>query len=136
DQPLRWLQGVRLRPRRWPPRPGRLRHDGRQQVSPTASRSTGTRSTASRSTASRSTGTRSTGTRSTGTDARVDVRKTYKLYIGGKFPRSESGRSYEVVDGRGAFLANAAQGSRKDARDAVVAARGAFAGWAGATAYN
>jgi acyl-CoA reductase-like NAD-dependent aldehyde dehydrogenase len=67
---------------------------------------------------------------------RLDVRKTYKLYIGGAFPRSESGRSYEVVDGRGRFLANAAQGSRKDARDAVVAARGAFAGWAGATAYN
>lgn len=77
-----------------------------------------------------------TATPSTGTGARVDVRKTYKLYIGGAFPRSESGRSYEVVDGRGRFLANAAQGSRKDARDAVVAARGAFAGWAGATAYN
>ncbi|NNM46462.1 aldehyde dehydrogenase family protein [Knoellia koreensis] len=69
-------------------------------------------------------------------DERLDVRKTYKLYIGGKFPRSESGRSYEVTDSRGKFLANAAQGSRKDARDAVVAARGAFAGWAGATAYN
>ncbi|WP_270886381.1 aldehyde dehydrogenase family protein [Pedococcus sp. 5OH_020] len=69
-------------------------------------------------------------------DTRVDVRKTYKLYIGGKFPRSESGRSYEVVDHRGRFLANAAQGSRKDARDAVVAARAAFAGWAGSTAYN
>ena len=70
--------------------------------------------------------------------ARVDVRKTYKLYIGGKFPRSESGRSYAVVSqGRSqTFLANAAQGSRKDVRDAVVAARGAFAGWAGATAYN
>jgi acyl-CoA reductase-like NAD-dependent aldehyde dehydrogenase len=64
------------------------------------------------------------------------VRKTYKLYVGGAFPRSESGRSYEVsgVDGR--FLANAAQASRKDARDAVVAARKAFAGWSGATAYN
>ncbi len=74
----------------------------------------------------------------TTTPARLDVRKTYKLYIGGKFPRSESGRSYEVYSaGRSpAFLANAAQGSRKDARDAVVAARGAFAGWAGATAYN
>ncbi len=72
----------------------------------------------------------------TATDARVDVRKTYKLYIGGKFPRSESGRSYEVVDGRGRFLANASQGSRKDARDAVVAARAAFPKWAGATAYN
>ena len=73
-------------------------------------------------------------------DPRVDVRKTYKLYIGGAFPRSESGRSYAVhsTGGRGAprFLANAAQGSRKDARDAVVAARGAVAGWAGATANN
>ena len=79
--------------------------------------------------------------------ARVDVRKTYKLYIGGKFPRSESGRSYEVFatasgSGRGSaarapkFLANAAMGSRKDARDAVVAARKAQPGWAGATAYN
>lgn len=72
----------------------------------------------------------------------VEVRKTYKLYIGGKFPRSESGRSYAVHAapsraGRpGSFLANAAAGSRKDARDAVVAARGAVAGWAGATAYN
>lgn len=70
--------------------------------------------------------------------ARVDVRKTYKLYIGGAFPRSESGRSYEVsTAGRSPkFLANAAQGSRKDARNAVVAARGALAGWSGATAYN
>jgi acyl-CoA reductase-like NAD-dependent aldehyde dehydrogenase len=70
------------------------------------------------------------------TDARLEVRKTYKLYVGGAFPRSESGRSYEVTDSRGAFLANAAQGSRKDARDAVVAARKAVGGWAGATAYN
>jgi acyl-CoA reductase-like NAD-dependent aldehyde dehydrogenase len=77
-----------------------------------------------------------TAQRTATADTRLDVRKTYKLYIGGKFPRSESGRSYEVVDGRGKFLANAAQGSRKDARDAVLAARGAFAGWAGATAYN
>jgi acyl-CoA reductase-like NAD-dependent aldehyde dehydrogenase len=68
--------------------------------------------------------------------ARLDVRKTYKLAIGGKFPRSESGRSYEVVDAKGRFLANAAQASRKDARDAVVAARKAFAGWSAATAYN
>lgn len=68
--------------------------------------------------------------------ARVDVRKTYKLYVGGKFPRSESGRTYEVTSSRGAFLANAAQGSRKDARDAVRAARSAQPGWAGATAYN
>jgi acyl-CoA reductase-like NAD-dependent aldehyde dehydrogenase len=69
-------------------------------------------------------------------DARVSVAKTYKLYIGGAFPRSESGRSYPVGDSRGAFLANAAQASRKDARDAVVAARKAFPGWSGATAYN
>lgn len=67
---------------------------------------------------------------------RVDVRKTYKLYIGGAFPRSESGHSYEVTDSRGRFLANAAKASRKDARDAVVAARKAFPGWAGRTAYN
>ena len=81
--------------------------------------------------------------------ARVDVRKTYKLFIGGAFPRSESGRSYEVyaaptgsaTSRRSAsaaprFLANAAMGSRKDAREAVVAARGAFPKWSGATAYN
>jgi acyl-CoA reductase-like NAD-dependent aldehyde dehydrogenase len=67
---------------------------------------------------------------------RLEVRKTYKLYLGGKFPRSESGRSYQVNDAQGEFLANAAQGSRKDARDAVQAARSAFAGWSGATAYN
>ena len=97
---VRWLQGVRLRPRGRPPRPRGLRDDrGSSPVS-----------------------------------TRVDVRKTYKLYIGGQFPRSESGRSYEVyaappASRRGAttrppqFLANAAQGSRKDARDAVVAAR-------------
>jgi acyl-CoA reductase-like NAD-dependent aldehyde dehydrogenase len=67
---------------------------------------------------------------------RIEVRKTYKLYVGGKFPRSESGRSYEVTDRKGAFLGNVAKGSRKDARDAVVAARAAFPGWSGATAYN
>ncbi|CAL9675266.1 (Z)-2-((N-methylformamido)methylene)-5-hydroxybutyrolactone dehydrogenase [Actinosynnema sp. ALI-1.44] len=67
---------------------------------------------------------------------RISVAKTYKLYIGGAFPRSESGRSYPVTDTKGAFLANAAQGSRKDARDAVAAARKAFPGWSGATAYN
>jgi len=69
-------------------------------------------------------------------DARIDVRKTYKLYIGGAFPRSESGRTYDVLDAKGGFLANAARASRKDARDAVVAARAAFGGWSGATAYN
>ncbi len=67
---------------------------------------------------------------------RLEVRKTYKLYVGGAFPRSESGRSYEVLDGRGRLLANAARASRKDARDAVVAARKAGPAWSGATAYN
>ena len=68
--------------------------------------------------------------------ARVEVRKTYKLYIGGAFPRSESGRSYPVTAPSGRLLAHAAQASRKDLRDAVSAARKAFAGWSGATAYN
>ncbi|KJL44365.1 aldehyde dehydrogenase family protein [Microbacterium trichothecenolyticum] len=67
---------------------------------------------------------------------RLTVPKTYKLYIGGAFPRSESGRTYEVATPKGDFLANAALASRKDARDAVVAARGAVKGWSGATAYN
>jgi acyl-CoA reductase-like NAD-dependent aldehyde dehydrogenase len=67
---------------------------------------------------------------------RADVRKTYKLYIGGAFPRSESGRSYVVNDAKGRFWANASQASRKDARDAVKAARAAFGGWSGRTAYN
>lgn len=67
---------------------------------------------------------------------RLEVRKTYKLYIGGAFPRSESGRSYVVNNAKGKFLANASQASRKDARDAVVAARKAFGGWSGRTAYN
>lgn len=68
--------------------------------------------------------------------SRVDVRKTYKLYINGSFPRSESGRSYEVTDAKGNFVANAALASRKDARDAVTAARTAFNGWSHATAFN
>ncbi|MEV7285212.1 aldehyde dehydrogenase family protein [Streptomyces sp. NPDC093252] len=67
---------------------------------------------------------------------RLSVFKTYKLYVGGKFPRSESGRVYEVSDSKGKWLANAPLSSRKDARDAVVAARKAFGGWSGATAYN
>ncbi|WP_405143929.1 aldehyde dehydrogenase family protein [Sphaerisporangium sp. NBC_01403] len=68
--------------------------------------------------------------------SRLAVRKTYKLYIGGAFPRSESGRSYVVTSSKGDFLANASKASRKDARDAVSAARKAFPGWSGATAYN
>lgn len=67
--------------------------------------------------------------------SRIDVRKTYKLYVNGAFPRSESGRSYEVYDSKGRFLANAAQASRKDGRDAVSAARSAFKGWSHANPY-
>jgi acyl-CoA reductase-like NAD-dependent aldehyde dehydrogenase len=67
---------------------------------------------------------------------RLAVLKTYKLYVNGAFPRSESGRTYEVTDTKGHFLANAAWASRKDARDAVVAARGAFPKWSGTTAFN
>ena len=65
--------------------------------------------------------------------SRIDVRKTYKLYIGGEFPRTESGRAYEVFDARGRPLANACRGTRKDIRDAVRAARTAFPGWAART---
>lgn len=67
---------------------------------------------------------------------RLEVRKTLKLYLGGAFGRSESGRTYAVEDAAGEFWANAAAASRKDARDAVVAARGAWAGWSGRTPYN
>jgi len=67
---------------------------------------------------------------------RIEVRKTYKLYIGGAFPRTESGRSYVVTGSDGAPLANACRASRKDLRDAVRAARKAFPGWAGRTAMN
>jgi len=68
--------------------------------------------------------------------ARLTVLKTYKLFIGGAFPRSESGRSYPARTPDGDLLANAARASRKDVRDAVKAARGAFGRWSGATAYN
>ena len=66
----------------------------------------------------------------------VAVSKTYKLFIGGAFPRSESGRTYQAHDNKGAFMANAALGSRKDLRDAVVAARKGYTAWSKATAYN
>ncbi len=68
--------------------------------------------------------------------SRLNVRKTYKLYINGEFPRTESGRSYAVKDSGGHLLANACRGSRKDLRNAVVAARKAQSGWSGKTAYN
>jgi len=67
---------------------------------------------------------------------RLNVRKTYKLYIGGEFPRTESGRYYAVRGKGGELLANACRGSRKDLRNAVVAARKAQPGWSGKTAYN
>ena len=69
-------------------------------------------------------------------NSRIDVKKTYKLFIGGAFPRSESGRTYEVKDAKGNFIANPSLASRKDLRDAVVAARAAHGGWSGATAFN
>jgi acyl-CoA reductase-like NAD-dependent aldehyde dehydrogenase len=67
---------------------------------------------------------------------RLEVRKTYKLYIGGEFPRTESGRAYEVFSARGDLLANACRGTRKDIRDAVRAARTALPGWSAKTAFN
>lgn len=68
--------------------------------------------------------------------ARLDVLKTYKIFIGGKFPRTESGRYYQVTDPEGNPVANVCQSSRKDFRNAVVAARGAFKSWAGKSAFN
>ncbi|HEX7345383.1 MAG TPA: aldehyde dehydrogenase family protein [Candidatus Limnocylindrales bacterium] len=76
------------------------------------------------------------GTPRAGAGSRIGVRKTYKLYVGGAFPRSESGRSYLVSASDGTPLANAVRASRKDVRDAVRAAHGAFPGWAGKTAMN
>lgn len=67
---------------------------------------------------------------------RIEVRKTYKLFINGAFPRSESGRVFEVIGKDKNFIANPCLASRKDLRDAVTAARAAQAGWAQATAYN
>jgi acyl-CoA reductase-like NAD-dependent aldehyde dehydrogenase len=67
---------------------------------------------------------------------RIDIKKTYKLYIGGAFPRTESGRTYEVKSSKGVFVANPCLASRKDLKDAVVAARSAYPGWNKATAYN
>jgi len=68
--------------------------------------------------------------------SRLDVNKTYKLFIGGAFPRSESGRVYEVKGANKKFIANPSLASRKDLRDAVVAAKSAQPGWANATAFN
>ena len=68
--------------------------------------------------------------------SRIDVNKTYKLFIGGAFPRSESGRVYEIKGANKKFIANPALASRKDLRDAVVLAKAAQSGWANATAFN
>ncbi len=68
--------------------------------------------------------------------ARIDVLKTYKLYIGGQFPRTESGRYYPLLDKNKNTIANVCLASRKDFRNAVVAARSAFVGWSGRSAYN
>lgn len=70
------------------------------------------------------------------THDRIGVRKTHKLFIGGAFPRSESGRTYEVATATGDFWSNASKASRKDARNAVIAARTGFSKWSAATAYN
>lgn len=67
--------------------------------------------------------------------SRIDVKKTYKLFINGAFPRSESGRVYEVKNGKGEFIANPALASRKDLRDAVSSARSGFGKWSTSTAY-
>ena len=67
---------------------------------------------------------------------RIDVKKTYKLFINGTFPRTESGRTYEIKNSKGTFIANPCLASRKDLKDAVVAARAAQAGWSKASAYN
>lgn len=70
-----------------------------------------------------------------GSKSRMPVAKTYKLYIDGKFPRTESGRYFTIDGGDGSVIANICRGSRKDFRNAVVAARKAFPGWSGASAY-
>ena len=67
---------------------------------------------------------------------RIDVKKTYKLFINGTFPRTESGRTYEIKSAKGVFIANPCLASRKDLKDAVVAARAAQPGWNKASAYN
>ena len=76
------------------------------------------------------------GIHSTVTNKRLEVLKTYKIYIGGQFPRTESGRYYTATNGNGEKLANICQSSRKDFRNAVVAARSAFGGWSARAAFN
>jgi len=68
--------------------------------------------------------------------SRLEILKTYKIYIGGKFPRTESGRFFQLTGSKGKLIANMCQCSRKDLREAVVAARAAFGGWSGRAAFN
>ncbi|MBL4658545.1 MAG: aldehyde dehydrogenase family protein, partial [Flavobacteriales bacterium] len=68
--------------------------------------------------------------------ARLNIQKTYKIYIGGKFPRTESARYYKLNSPSGEFLGDICLSSRKDFREAVLAARGAFSGWSGKSAFN
>ena len=102
----------------------------------TRARKASSSSAPARTGTSRAAATRAQNTAVAASPARVEVRKTYKLYIGGAFSRTESGRSYVVVGDDGTLLANACRASRKDVRDAVRAARGAFPGWAAKTAMN
>lgn len=76
------------------------------------------------------------GLEKTVSNKRLEVLKTYKIYIGGQFPRTESGRFYQPVNAAGKTLANVCLSSRKDFRDAVVSARGAVSGWSGRAAFN
>src|SRR5262245_23621552 len=114
---FRWLQGEWHRPRGRPARARRLR-GARLMVARPKPRSNGARAKS----------------RGNGAPARILVAKTYKLYVDGKFPRSESGRYYPLARG-GRLIANVCRASRKDFRDAVVAARNALAGWSQASAY-
>src|SRR6185312_15234384 len=118
DVTVRRLQGIRLRARGRHARPARLRPAGGSLMATNGRRAVSRRASTN------------------GTVERIEVRKTYKLYIGGAFPRSESGRSYLVRGADGDAIANACRASRKDLRDAVRAARNAFPGWAGKTAMN
>ena len=122
DLAVRRLQGVRVRARGRHARPARVRAPGGPLMA-----TNGRRAVARRD---------ATNGTAKAAASRIEVRKTYKLYIGGAFPRSESGRSYLVNAADGTPLANACRASRKDVRDAVRAARKAVPGWAAKTAMN
>ena len=122
DIAVRWLQGIRVRARGRHARAACVRAPGGPLMATNGRRAVARRGTTN-------------GTATTPA-SRIEVRKTYKLYIGGAFPRSESGRSYLVKGADGTPLANACRASRKDVRDAVRAARKAVPGWAAKTAMN